>query len=190
MGILGYMLLVICVVYFVLYEPITAYNSTHNIFCAIAYGLATAIAGFVVFVFVMFASTLGPSGDWKVSEENCKKVEVYSIGLHSGIHGDFMLGCGTVKDEPVYYFYTRENEGFTLKHVSAEKATIVETDSIRPQIKYLAEEFTGERTAFKWLMFGTHDEKWRVKGGGEYWNKGIIIYVPKGSVIQSYTLVP
>lgn len=51
----------------------------------------------------------------------------------SGVSGDFFLGSGVLRESPSFTFYSRTGNAYTLDHVDAEYAEIIETKG-KPEV--------------------------------------------------------
>lgn len=109
---------------------------------------------------------------------------IHSIAVNNSVEGHFTLGCGSVEGKTVYRYFVKRNGGYQCDEVDAQKTTIIESDCT-PHIKYIhSYRYTGEPNWFLKAYFGDSDF-WRVN----YANKSII-YVPRGSVVQTYEIRP
>lgn len=101
--------------------------------------------------------------------------DLQSMATSSGISGTFFLGIGTVDSTPEYHYFVKTaNGGFEEKSTETEYATVYETDGT-PHV-----DVTWTDSSNEWLgLFST-------KLKDEHYN----FYVPKGSVVQTYTLKP
>lgn len=141
----------------------------------------------VIAVLVSLCLILPFSYDDSVSDPlSSEKVEIYSIGLNTSgeVHGNFVLGCGTVSGEtyPTYRFYTiTEDNKYHLNEVIAENFDIVCTDTVEPCIVYDATKtvMSPIRKIFfnECIYFDIEDND--LTG---------TIYIPKNSIVQSYKI--
>ena len=150
----------------------------------IIYGI---IIGFIVSLIIMClvlgaCYTIGYKHDKYIDHT----VPIYSIGLSTdgGMTGSFVLGTGSVKGElyPSYRYFVKDNGTFELREVRADNYKIVCTDSVNPNIKYHHTGVLVPRTRMRWLW----KSEMRITIEPEY-RKGTI-YLPKNSIIQSYTI--
>lgn len=116
-----------------------------------------------------------------------KNMYIYSIGINNSVEGNFTLGCGSVNGITTYRFFTKENGGYKCYEVDASKTTIIETDNCKPHIQYIiGKTCTCEANWFMKAYFGDNENFWR----DEITGTEQIIYIPKGSVVQTYEIRP
>lgn len=101
--------------------------------------------------------------------------DLQSIGAASGISGSFFLGIGTVDSTTEYHYFVKTADGgFQEKSIETDYATVYETDET-PHL-----DITWDDPSNQWLgIFAAHMSD-------EHYN----FYVPRGSVVQNYTLKP
>lgn len=102
-------------------------------------------------------------------------VPLQSMAADSTIHGSFFLASGTIDGETVYHYFARQGDGgYYEASVPTYEATVYETDG-PPHL-----ERWEDRSANWWtaIFNGSRD------------NVDYAFYVPKGSVVQTYTLKP
>lgn len=118
------------------------------------------------------------------------KVQIYSIGLNNSVEGHFTLGCGSVNGKSTYRYFAKVNGGgYKCFEVDANNTTIIETDDCKPCIQYIkGKRCTCDGNFLVHAYFGDNEDFWRERLGDEC--KEQIIYIPKGSVIQTYDLRP
>lgn len=113
-------------------------------------------------------------------------VPIYSIGLSTdgGMSGSFVLGTGSVEGElyPSYRYFVKVNGAFELREVRADNYGIVCTDAVKPNVKYHHTNVLVPRTWMQWLW------KSEARMTIEPENRRGTIYLPKNSIIQSYTI--
>lgn len=106
---------------------------------------------------------------------------IYSIGLRDNIQRSFTLGCGGISTESVYAYYTQDEDGcFILKKTYCRQSKIKETNDISPCIKRYGEIFKNGKTSWMWA-YGNY-----IYGDPDHY----IIYIPEGSIVQTYNLTP
>lgn len=102
-------------------------------------------------------------------------IELQSLGTNSEIHGSFFLGIGGVGERTAYHYYAKtEDGGFYEDSVSTSRATVYETDGV-PHVEILRRE--------------SNNDLWLISPDNEYRDR-YAFYVPRGSVVQTYTLKP
>ena len=97
----------------------------------------------------------------KIDFQNFYNIEQIKLNT-SGIYGDFFLGCGTISNETLYYFYTNENGAIRLKKVSYNYVTIYYTKE-QPKVIYTRTSNACSGYNYKWD-----------------------IYIPEGSIVNNY----
>ena len=93
---------------------------------------------------------------------------------NNGISGQFFLGCGQVDDKMKYVFYRETNGYYQLEQVDCEK-TMIKYSNGRPKV----EEFVQREV--KGAFINNFAIDWNL-------SQAYIIYVPIGTIKQSYTL--
>ena len=146
------------------------------------------IAILIYAIFTLFIST------WHIQKntENVygSKVRIYSIGLNNSVEGHFTLGCGSVEGKSVYRFFAKvQGGGYKCYEVDADNTTLIETDGCTPYVQYIK----GKRCTCdgNWLMkayFGDNESFWR--DSFSLGDEEQIIYLPKGSIVQTYEIRP
>lgn len=118
----------------------------------------------------------------KVGSEYVKveEINIYSIGLHDSTYGSFTLGTGTIQTRFVYAFYCSNGDDYyTLEWVYADGVSIKETNDIQPCLVTYAKRYKGgKRESLMWSFGNDSSKRYRV------------LYVPEGTVVQSYSLSP
>lgn len=112
-----------------------------------------------------------------------KSQAIYSLGTEDDTHGMFILGFGHIRSDMVYTYYIQNEDGsFELKSIKTSSVKIKESNDIEPCIKiYESKHIPKDST--KTFMFS-------------YGNRCIIhdytcvIYIPEGSLVQTYTITP
>lgn len=121
----------------------------------------------------------------KVSADSRKEIPIYSLGGNTSfsVHGTFVLGTGVIDGTttPSYRYYEFVNGKYHLDEIPAGNFDIVCTNSVEPKIVIDA---TMEKTDPKltWIFkesFSTEIDKDKLTG---------TIYIPEGSIIQSYEI--
>lgn len=116
-----------------------------------------------------------------VESTEIESIEIYSIGIRDSIEGSFTLGCGSINTEYVYSYYTKDDDDcFILNKTYCNISKIKETNDISPCIKRYREVFKDGKTSRMWA-FGNY-----IYGDPDYY----IIYIPEGSIVQTYTITP
>lgn len=120
--------------------------------------------------------------------ETKKEIPIYSIGVNTqySVFGGFTLGCGTIEGTsiPSYRFYEMTEDGkYHLEEIPAENFDIVCTDFVTPKIVIDATYEGMKRKRLGWMF-----EKDMLKIEIEKKNLHGTIYIPEGSVIQSYEI--
>lgn len=150
--------------------------------------LIEVMAFFLYMIFTLFVSIWHPL---KYTENIYgKKVLIYSIGLNNSIEGHFTLGCGSVNGKSTYrYFAKVNNGGYKCFEVDADNTTIVETDNCKPYIQFVkGKRCTCDGNFLMSAYFGDNEDFWRESINDGYIEQ--IIYIPKGSVLQTYEIRP
>ena len=117
---------------------------------------------------------------------------LYSLSLRDGISGSFFLGSETVKNNPEYYYFEKQNGFYALKHVSTDNS-LIKITSEQPKVKTIKVV-----TKYQWneimsfifdpiywlenfLSYGLVDTDAELNSNEQY-----IFYVPQNSILQSY----
>lgn len=142
--------------------------------------LAT-ICDALLFVILMTISY----SDMKPLPETKKEIPIYSLGGSSefSVHGEFSLGCGTINgtSTPSYRYYEVVDGKYRLNEIPAENFGIVYSDYTEPKIIIDATK-EGAEPKLTWIFKDKeiHDiDKDKLTG---------TIYIPDGSIIQSYEI--
>ena len=147
-----------------------------------------SIGIFVVQVLAFLVLYVVSLSDREPDQTTKQEIEIYSMGINSGerVNGSFVLGCGSVdgKTFPTYRYFTVEDNRYKLREVNANNFDIVCTDSISPRVIIDATKTKEKVIRLKWL-FNQDKELIRDMNPDRYTGT---IYIPVGSVIQSYNV--
>jgi len=99
--------------------------------------------------------------------------ELESLQDGSKINGQFFLGSGYINERMKYSFYISEKDGYKLYSIEASNAHVRYTNE-KPKLEMFDEVVTDDFVN----NFSLKSEL----------NTNYIIYVPKGSILQNYTL--
>lgn len=165
---------------------------TKSIFdCLINLFVTVVVVFAAILIYAMFTLFIST---WHIQKntENVygNKVRIYSIGLNNSVEGHFTLGCGSVEGKSVYRFFAKvQGGGYKCYEVDADNTTLIETDGCAPYMQYIK----GKRCTCggNWLMkayFGDNESFWR--DSFPLGDKEQIIYLPKGSIVQTYEIRP
>jgi len=102
--------------------------------------------------------------------EKTGESDLASLADNQGTSGSFFLGSGSIDDEPVFYYYERNGDEYTLEHVNADEAVVIETTD-DPRVEFYSPV--------------SNNEFWYIGGFGE---STVKFYVPEGSVLNNYNL--
>lgn len=143
--------------------------------------LASLFADVLIFLILFAISYSEP----KVLADSKKEIPIYSLGGNTSfyVHGAFVLGTGVIDGTttPSYRYYELVNGKYHLDEIPAGNFGIVCTNSVEPKIVIDA---TMEKAYPKltWIFkeaFSTKIDKDKLTG---------TIYIPEGSIIQSYEI--
>lgn len=142
---------------------------------AAALGWSAATVAASIFLWAVLSEDLGPA---RVETE-----QLQALSVDKSLNGSFFLGSGTVDEEPVFYYYQKNEDGsFFLDYAYAEDVTIVE-DSGPPRY---------DQTCHALLQFWPGDyQPWHagdISDQAAQCDRKATFYVPEGSVTQSYNL--
>lgn len=105
---------------------------------------------------------------------------IVSLQDNTNVSGSFFLGCGTIREDFIYVFYTQKDDGsFILTKVKANEAVIKYTDSLPRLVvieKYCTDALVNN------FSIAYHDVK------PEKYRYHYIIEVPKGTIKNNYVL--
>lgn len=137
-------------------------------------GLMAGLIGSAVFgmVFVLVGNGLGALWTDTI-KVNRGSTYITSVADGQETHGRFFLGSGYIDSEPAYFFYYTTGENRYKQGYVTGDVTIVEDSNVAPHIEY----FESVSSNKNWCFLR-----------GDKYNDYRIIYVPKGTVIQNYTL--
>lgn len=131
-------------------------------------GFILFLIGFILLVFMFFGDHKCNQEPWQYSEYPYKVEKISSLNDNNMVNGRFYLRSGYI-DENLYYQYMTQlnNGGFVANKVKADNTTLFyDTDN------YRVEWWKKERN---WLFFEQE----------VVYNK---IYIPEGSITESYTV--
>ena len=143
--------------------------------------LFSLFADGLVFLILLAISYSEP----KALAESRKEIPIYSLGGNTSfsVHGTFVLGTGVIDGTttPSYRYYEFVNGKYHLDEIPAGNFDIVCTNSVEPKIVIDA---TMEKADPKltWIFkksVSTEIDKEKLTG---------TIYIPEGSIIQSYEI--
>ena len=139
------------------------------------------IFGVFAFAVISLTSTAIYGAVVGVETVELESTAIYSIGLRDNVQGSFTLGCGGISTESAYAYYTQDEDGcFILKKSYCRQSKIKETNDISPCIKRYGEVFKDGKTSWMWA-YGNY-----IYGNPDYY----IIYIPEGSIVQTYNIAP
>ena len=99
------------------------------------------------------------------------ELEIVSLNFESGVYGSFTLGSGIVESVPIYYAYTKADDG-GYKILKMEDVILYEDDSITP--KYVSSQVCKDQKPYAW----------------NNWYRGCTnkraVYVPHGTIIKEF----
>lgn len=99
---------------------------------------------------------------------------IVSIRNNDVTSGNFMLGCGSIKQTEYYfYFYKTLNGGYARGKKNVNKTVIVENDTKHPHIEILKTTYESKSGWFKFR--GQEEENYK-------------IIVPKGTILNKFQL--
>ncbi len=99
---------------------------------------------------------------------------IISIRNNDVTSGNFMLGCGSIKQTEYYfYFYKTLNGGYARGKKNVNKTVIVEDNTKHPQIRILTTSYESKSGWFKFKQ--QQEEKY-------------IIIVPKNTILNKFQL--
>ena len=132
--------------------------------------LCGAIAAFVALLIAALIGTCLPA-EYVLDHQ----IELAALNDHSGISGNFFLGCGNIENEFYYVFYRKEPDGSkTFDKIKADKkAKIYEEERNDGIIEAFREDFINKN---HWLFAVVFSEP-RYK-----------IRIPKGSISKKFKL--
>ncbi len=126
-------------------------------------------------MFSMFVSLGGMAAcdkEWK----QVGQAELVSISSGSQVSGSFFIGCGTIDEKGVYYFFKKTDDGgFVKDYVPSDGSVIYEEDRTDGRMEVYKKRLTNDIARFLFQMDGHMNIK----------NK---IYVPKGSIVKQFEL--
>lgn len=143
--------------------------------------LFSLIADGLIFLILLVISYSEP----KVLVDSRKEIPIYSLGGNTSfsVHGTFILGTGVIDGTttPSYRYYEFVNGKYHLDEIPAGNFDIVCTDSVEPKIVIDAtmEKADPKLTLIFKESFSTEIDKDKLTG---------TIYIPEGSIIQSYEI--
>ena len=103
--------------------------------------------------------------------DKSKTIYLESIKDNSSINGDFLLGSGTISNEMYYVFYKKVDDYYSFDKIKAEDAIIKYTAS-KPRIVVKKRVLKNKKKNYLW--------------GGVVHREKYVIYVPEGSINNSY----
>lgn len=112
-------------------------------------------------------------------------ITIKSASLNSELHGQFVLGCGSINEEDVYKFYEIiDSTSFKMQSVPTANTRIQEVDydsTFVPHIiSYYYTEYTRKNS---WLYFALLNRKEVEIYTNQKILKEHVIYVPKGTIV-------
>ncbi len=107
---------------------------------------------------------LNDSGEYEVIDTQ----EIVSLSTKQSLSGNFVLGSGSVKNKPTYFFYAKEGNFLKLENVRCEDTLLNESDDESPSFKRLLIV-----PKYLWLNPALRDRQY-------------ILTIPKNSVIKEF----
>ena len=156
-------------------------------FCIIGYvfddnfDFISGIVGSGFFTFVSFLVMLGFASHWNTLERSNTFGVTYicSLSANSDVSGSFCLGSGTINEKSYYYYLANTDKGYMMQKVEADTPAYIKEDcEDKPFIEFTKYNCV-KQNWFSKLLF----EK-------EFFNEDreVVIHVPKGTVVKSYTV--
>lgn len=136
-------------------------------FDEISFYVFSALIGIIIGGFVGFVLALSLPAK---TETLVRTYNLESVNDINGVHGEFFLGSGTVKNKFKYVFYYEENGEYRLKQVDTEIASIKYTTG-KPVVEKHYQAYTNSIIN----LFAI--DKLKVN---------YLILVPKGSIVNNY----
>lgn len=112
-------------------------------------------------------------------------LNIRSLNIRENLNGSFTFGCGRIDDREVYVFYTENKDGSFERDsvdVSGTKIFYIH-DGSKPRLKW-----TRSTTAMKEIKIFNKDISGWFWFSPREWNKDFSLYVPDGSIIESFDL--
>jgi hypothetical protein len=156
-------------------------------------GLGSAIfalipsTGLATIVVLLLTAIIGSASSHTIKyEKNIGPLKAIEVTHETSAHYSsfFFMASGSVSGKAVYYFYGANGPGYTLQHIDADQAIIVETDAT-PHIGVYCHKITHNQLWSPPISFDNSgcDDSTDPDIGDTY-----IFYVPKGSITTSIKL--
>ena len=186
---IGWLTILILVLFFIFATLTNRSHGPINGFYAAVTGILMAVGSIGYFiVFLEYKLDATNSVILNENEIRTDTILIKSAALNSEIHGEFVLGCGSVDNEDVYKFYQivdSTNTSYKLNSVPTKKTRIQEIEpdpSFVPHIiTYYYTEYTRENNFFVRAFLNKPNSE-------TFTNQNIlkehVIYVPKGTIVS------
>ena len=184
----GWLTILILVLFFIFVLLTNRSSGSINGFYATIATLT--LVGFIGYFIVFLEYKLDVNNSTVLNENEIRTdtILIKSAALNSEIHGEFVLGCGSVDNEDVYKFYQivdSANTSYKLNSVPTKKTRIqeIEPDSsfVPHIITYYYTEYTRENNFFIRAFLNKPNPE-------TFTNQNIlkehVIYVPKGTIVS------
>ncbi len=130
-------------------------------------------------IFIIFlAALMGLGVAFMLPMKTTTKIDTYNIVClqdNNSTNGSFFLGTGTIKGEMKYVFYYEENGTYKMKQTDYDNTSIKYSDNIKVE-RYRQEEVKS------FINYFAIDDICSES------NMQFIIYVPKGTIKNNYSL--
>lgn len=168
-----YTVLIISVLVSVLFVYYTIHYYKYGFLEAIFMSfLGFLTGGFLSMVILTIATRFIPESSYITETKHVNYI--YSLQDNSNVNGTFILGGGSVKEEPVYTYYIKTNAGYMLTNIKSELCAIQESDKIKHSIVTRKNVFINNNLR-RWLI--------EPRATPEH-----IVYVPNGTIIRNFNL--
>lgn len=155
------------------------YLGVKLIWVAGCYDFVEIVVNTIITIVISFVAALvGMGVAFALPMKTVTKVDSYKIVClqdNNSTNGSFFLGTGIIKGEMKYVFYYEQNGAYKMKQTDYNNTSIKYSDSIR------VERFRQEEVKAFINYFALDDI-------GSESNMEFIIYVPKGTIKNNYSL--
>lgn len=106
--------------------------------------------------------------------------ELVQGSQYNRLNGSFAIGCGSIKEEPIYQYYYKDEDGaYILDYIYCEGSKIVETDDTPRVVVYRCWRGKHPSSRFaRWWLGPLLDCDY------PYGKRMGILYVPKGTIVE------
>ncbi len=170
---LPFVVMILSFVISYIFTAIGYYKIDNNLSFAFEFGFMASVLIAIVCTFLAFIPTFVYMATWEPHYSCNGYITMVAINDSTTTHGRFALFSGYVNEDWQYFYYYPVDNGYRMASVPTDQSIIEESNTESPKI---------------WVCTPDNDKAtwWHTANGGAPTKYRII--VPKGTIVQKYTL--